>query len=113
MATREGVQVYSILTNNDGGTTFDDAGTSDIAPLTGGRSYTTYASSGTLESIAEEIARNISVQYFIGYRTTNEAKDGKFRRIKVNVNNAPEEAGKLSVWTRSGYYMEKEKKPKG
>ena len=113
MATREGVQVYSILTNNDGGTTFDDAGTSDISPLTGGRSYATLAASGTLESIAEEIAKNITVQYFIGYRTTNEAKDGKFRRIKVNVNNAPEGAGKLSIWARSGYYVEKEKKPKG
>lgn len=112
MATKEGVQVYSILTNNDGGTTYDDAGTSDIVPLTGGRSYTTFSSSGTLESIAEEIAQNIGVQYLIGYHTTNEAKDGKFRRIKVVVDNAPEDLGKLAVWTRSGYYAEKQKKPK-
>ena len=113
MATKEGVQVYSILTNNNGGTTFDDAGTSDIAPLTGGRSYTTFSSSFTLESIAQEISRNLVVQYFIGYHTTNEAKDGKWRRIKVNVNSAPETAGTLKVWTRSGYYAEKQKKPKG
>ena len=110
MATKQGVQVYSILTNSAGGTTFDDGGTSDIAPLTGGRMYTTFAASGTLESIAQEIARNIGVQYFIGYRTTNPEKDGKWRRIKVEVVNAPEDLGKVSVWTRSGYYTEKEKK---
>ncbi|HTG75348.1 MAG TPA: hypothetical protein VMB70_16365, partial [Terriglobia bacterium] len=67
----------------------------------------------SLESIAQEISRNLGVQYFIGYHTTNEAKDGKWRRIKVNVNNAPETAGTLKVWTRSGYYAEKQKKPKG
>jgi Ca-activated chloride channel family protein len=112
MATRQGVQVYSILTNNDGGTEFDDGGTSDIAHLTGGRNYTTFAASGTLESIAEEIARNIGVQYFIGYRTTNPEKDGKWRRIKVEVANAPEDLGKLTVWTRFGYYADKEEKKK-
>ena len=112
MATSQRVQVYSILTNNDGGTTFDDAGTSDIAPLTGGRNYLTTAFSSTLESIAEEISRQIGVQYLIGYRSTNLSKDGKWRGIKVHLLNAPEDQGKLSVWTRSGYYADKEKKPK-
>jgi Ca-activated chloride channel homolog len=111
MATKQGVQVYSILTNSDGGTEFDDQGTSYISPLTGGRSYTTFAASGTLESIAEEIARNIAVQYFIGYRTTNPTKDGKWRKIKVEVN-PPEDLGKLTIWTRSGYYIDKDKKKK-
>jgi Ca-activated chloride channel homolog len=113
MATREGVQVYSILTDNGDGTTFDDAGTSDIAPLTGGRGYITTAFAGTLETIAEEISRGIGVQYFIGYRTTNPAKDGKWRGIKVRLVDAPEDSGKLSVRTRSGYYADKEKKSKG
>lgn len=113
MATKEQVQVYSILTNNVGGDTFDDAGTSDIVPLTGGRAYTTFTAAGTLETIAEEIAKGVGVQYLIGYHTTNEAKDGKFRRIKVVVNNAPEDLGKLTVWSRSGYYIEKQKKTKG
>jgi hypothetical protein len=112
MATKEGVQVYSILTNNAGGTTFDDAGTSDIAPLTGGRGYIATAASLTLETIAEEIARGLAVQYFIGYHSTNEASDGKWRGIKVEVADAPQQRGKLKVWTRSGYYSEKEKKPK-
>ena len=109
-ATKQGVQVYSILTNSDGGTDFDDGGTSDIAHLTGGRNYTTYASSGTLEHIAEEIAHNIGVQYFVGYRTTHPDKDGKWRRIKVEVANPPADLGKLDIWTRWGYYADKEKK---
>jgi VWFA-related protein len=110
MATSQRVQVYSILTNNDGGTTFDDSGTSDIARLTGGRNYTTFAAGGILESIAEEISRQIAVQYLIGYRSTNTSEDGKWRSIKVQLLNAPEDQGKLNVWTRSGYYADKEKK---
>jgi len=108
-ATRQGVQVYSVLTSNDTGA-FDDAGTSDIAPLTGGRAFISATSSGSLEAFAEEIASGIGVQYLIGYHTTNPEKDGKWRRIKVEVVDPPAEAGKLTVWTRSGYYADKEKK---
>jgi Ca-activated chloride channel family protein len=109
MATRQGVQVYSVLTANDSGAV-DDAGTSDIAPLTGGRSFLSATSSGSLESLAEEIASGVGVQYLIGYYTTNPEKDGKWRRIKVELVNPPEQLGKLSLWTRSGYYTDKEKK---
>jgi Ca-activated chloride channel homolog len=112
MATKQGVQVYSILTTNADGTIEDD-GTSDIAPLTGGRSYLTSAFSGALEGVAGEIVRGIGVQYFIGYRSTNSNKDGKWRAIKVKLVDAPDNLGKLSVWTRSGYYADKEKKSKG
>jgi hypothetical protein len=110
MATSQRVQVYSILTNNDGGTTFDDAGTSDIAHLTGGRNYTTFAAGGILENIAEEISRQIAVQYLSGYRSSNTEKNGKWRGIKVQLVNPPEDQGKLNVWTRSGYYSDKEQK---
>jgi Ca-activated chloride channel family protein len=112
MATQQGVQVYSILTNNDGGTTFDDGGTSDIAPLTGGRGYIADSASGTLEHIAEEIAHGLGVQYLVGYYPTNEEKDGKWRGIKVEVVDPPAGLGKLSITARSGYYAEKEKKAK-
>lgn len=108
MATRQGVQVYSILTSNDGGITFDDQGTSDIAPLTGGRSYLAPSFSGTLEAIAAEIASEIGVQYFIGFHSTNPARDGKWRGLKVSLTDPPA-AGKVSVRTRSGYYIDKEK----
>jgi Ca-activated chloride channel family protein len=111
LATKQGVQVYSILTANQAGS-FDDAGTSDIAPLTGGRGYIAPTFSSTLETFAEQIARGVAVQYLIGYHTTNPEKDGKWRGIKVELQNAPEDQGKLSVWSRTGYYAEKEKKAK-
>jgi hypothetical protein len=115
MATKQEVQVYSILTSNEGDASdaFDDGGgTSDIAPLTGGRSYMAPPVSSALESTAIEIARGLGVQYEIGYRSTNPAPDGKWRSIKVSVVNPPEGSGKLSVWTKAGYYTDKEKKGK-
>ena len=111
-ATRQDVQVYSIIVVPFGEGAIDDGGTSDIAPLTGGRSYLAADFSGALESTAREIARGLGVQYEIGYRSTNPTPDGKWRSIKVKLVNVPENAGKLDVWTKSGYYVDKEKKAK-
>lgn len=112
VATRQGVQVYSILTSNDGGDVYDDGGTSYISPLTGGKNYLASPVSFSLESTAREIARGLGVQYSVGYRSTNPTPDGKWRRIRVSVVDAPETAGKLSVWTKAGYYIDKERKGK-
>ena len=112
VATKQEVQVYSILTSNDGGDVYDDGGTSYISPLTGGKNYLASPISFSLESTAKEIARGLGVQYEVGYRSTNPTPDGKWRRIRVSVVNAPESAGKVSVWTKAGYYVDKEKKKK-
>ena len=112
VASKQAVQVYSIVTSNDGGDITDDDSTSNISPLTGGREYLSFPTSFGLESIVQQIARGIAVQYEIGYRSTNPANDGKWRKIKVNVANIPETVGKVSVWTKSGYYADKEKKTK-
>jgi Ca-activated chloride channel family protein len=110
IATRQDVQVYSILTSNDGSDVYDDGETSDISPLTGGRNYIATPLSFSLEATAQEIAHGLSVQYEIGYRSTNPAPDGKWRKIKVNLADVAETNGKLSVRTKAGYYVEKEKK---
>jgi Ca-activated chloride channel family protein len=112
VATKQEVIVYSILTSNDGSDIYDDGGTSYISPLTGGQNYLASPISFSLESAAKEIALGLGVQYEIGYRSTNPANDGKWRRIKVKLVNPPEEAGKLSVWTKAGYYTDKVKKAK-
>jgi len=112
IATKLEVQVYSILTSNDGSDIYDDGGTSFISPLTGGRNYLATPVSFSLESTAKEIARGLGVQYAVAYRSTNPAPDGKWRRIRVSVHDAPETAGKLDVWTKEGYYVEKDKKAK-
>ena len=108
---RSSRSIRSSPTDN-GGTTFDDVGTIRHRPTDRGR-IVLRSRCPERSNPSRKRSRRHPVQYFIGYRATNEAKDGKWRRIKVNVNNAPEEAGKLSVWTRSGYYAEKQKKPKG
>jgi Ca-activated chloride channel family protein len=53
-----------------------------------------------VEPIAHQVARDIRNQYTIGYKPSNEALDGTYRRIKVTVK-AP---GNPVPRTRSGYY---------
>jgi VWFA-related protein len=53
-----------------------------------------------VDRIAHEVARDIRSQYTIGYKPSNEALDGTYRRIKVTVK-AP---GNPTPRTRTGYY---------
>jgi len=52
-----------------------------------------------IANITPEIAHEIRNQYIVAYTPTNEALDGTFRKIKVEVN-VPD----VTVRTRSGYY---------
>ncbi len=74
-----------------------------IAEQTGGRMYTP----DRIEDLARvysEIADDLRIQYQIGYNSTNRAHDGKWREIRVAVNNHPEAV----VRTRKGYYARKD-----
>ena len=51
----------------------------------------------------ERIAHDIRNQYTLAYYPTNEAHDGTFRTVAVQVT-PPRGAGKLTVRTRTGYY---------
>ena len=51
----------------------------------------------------EKIAREVSEHYTIGYYPSNEARDGRWRKIRVAVV-ADQPNGKYVVRTRSGYY---------
>jgi len=73
----------------------------DIAEMTGGHSY--HGGVQDLQDICEKIAIELKSQYVIGYESTNTAKDGKYRKIRLRVA-PPEGMGKLSVRTREGYY---------
>jgi Ca-activated chloride channel homolog len=53
-----------------------------------------------VQSLAEEIARDIRNQYTIAYEPQLQALDGSYRQIKVTV----EAPGKPTVRTRTGYY---------
>jgi VWFA-related protein len=53
-----------------------------------------------VDGIAREVAHEIRNQYIVGYTPSNQALNGKFRKIHVTVSAA----GNPAVRTRTGYY---------
>ncbi len=53
-----------------------------------------------LSGVYSQIADDLRIQYQLGYNSTNRAHDGKWREIRVEVENHPGAA----VRTRKGYY---------
>lgn len=81
-----------------------------FAEITGGVSYFPRFVS-ELPSIMRDIAQRLRHQYSLGYVPTNTKKDGKFRKIKVEVKADIDGDGKpdkLKVNHRQGYYAPKE-----
>src|SRR5215467_10322850 len=76
----------------------------DLVQVTGGRAFFP-DSVYELEDICNKIAVELKNQYLVGYRSTNEAKDGKWRKIRLKVN-PPKGTSNLSVRGKSGYYAE-------
>ena len=70
-----------------------------LSELTGG-----YAFHGDgLADICQKIAIELKNEYIIGYRSTNHAKDGKWRKVLVKVT-PPRGLSKLHVRAKAGYY---------
>jgi VWFA-related protein len=55
-----------------------------------------------LEEAFDQISEELRSQYMLGYYPTNNTKDGKFRKIKVDMTNHD-----LKVLARKGYYAPK------
>ena len=72
-----------------------------LAEETGGR-LISVRSEKNLEEAFDQISEELRSQYTLGYYPTNNAKDGKFRKIKVDTNNHD-----LKVLARRGYYAPK------
>lgn len=70
----------------------------ELTSATGGRSWFPPDVS-TIATITPEIAHEIRNQYVVGYTPTNTTKDGKFRKVTVEVN-----VPGAQVRTRSGYF---------
>jgi Ca-activated chloride channel family protein len=75
----------------------------EIAEQTGGRMYSPHRI-GELSSVYSEIADDLRIQYQLGYNSTNRARDGRWREIRVIVESHPE----AEVRTRKGYYARRE-----
>jgi Ca-activated chloride channel family protein len=74
----------------------------ELASLTGGGAFFP-DSVYELEDICTKIAVELKNQYVIGYHSTNEAKDGKWRKIRLKVN-PPKGIQRLNVRAKQGYY---------
>ena len=71
---------------------------SDLTRATGGRLYRP-DSFAALDRVYTEIAEELRSQYAIYYTPTNAARDGRFRRVRVETPGRP-----LQVQARVGYY---------
>jgi Ca-activated chloride channel family protein len=78
---------------------------SDIVETSGGKAFFPN-SVDQLNDICTKIAIELKNQYLLGYRSTNEAKDGQWRHVHVEVN-PPKGLPPLAVRARTGYYAPK------
>ena len=72
----------------------------DLAAISGGNSFFP-SSVYNLENICRTIATELKYQYVLGYHSTNQTKDGEWRKIKVS---AEYPNNKLTTRAKQGYY---------
>jgi Ca-activated chloride channel homolog len=71
-----------------------------LAEATGGESFLPRGVND-VDDVLQQIADDIRHSYTLGYVSSNSARDGRFRRIRVAVTDAPRRS--LRVRTRDGY----------
>jgi Ca-activated chloride channel family protein len=76
----------------------------DLVQITGGRAFFR-DSVNELEDICTKIGVELKNEYVLGYHSTNEAKDGKWRKIRLKIKGT-KGLPTLSVRGKSGYYAE-------
>ena len=101
------VQIYAIgLYTPGGGPTVEEqlgpALLNDLTTMTGGRTFAV-RQVGELPDIASKISMELRNQYVIGYRPTDRAHDGKWRKIKIKLH-PPKGLPPLTVFAKSGYF---------
>ncbi len=86
------------------------AGYEDLARFTGGRLYQAEADTqlrANLETLAEELKN----QYVLGFKSTNDAKNDKWRKIEVKMQNPPSgmKEKDMKAKVRDRYFVAKPK----
>ena len=74
----------------------------EIAEMTGGRQFPV-ENLNDLPDVARKIGRELRSLYVLGYKSTNEERDGKWRKIQVKLN-PPRGLPPLQLFNKSGYY---------
>jgi len=70
--------------------------------MTGGRVFAV-ENLNELPDVATKISLELRNQYVLGYRPSNKAHDGRWRKIKIKMY-APRGLPPLSVYSKTGYY---------
>ena len=101
-AQRNNVAIY-VISVNSFGLRLDDSNRIDgvlerFAAETGGKAFFP-TELKELVSYFKMISNELRSQYTIAYRSTNESRDGAFRKVRIDVKN-----GHYSVRSRPGYY---------
>jgi len=100
------VEIYSIgLFDNSPATSEERYGPyllNEISDVTGGRMFR-IDDPNELTDVATKIGVELRNQYVIGYRPTNAARDGKWRKVKVKLV-PPKGLPPLTVHAKTGYY---------
>jgi Ca-activated chloride channel homolog len=73
----------------------------ELSEITGGHSFR--GSIDDLQEICEKIASELKNQYVIGYSSSNTARDGKWRKLRLRVNPPAGTSG-LHLRAKEGYY---------
>jgi len=73
-----------------------------LTEQTGGRHFAV-GNLADLPDVAARIGLELRNEYVLGYRSTNMARDGKYRKVEVKLANVSK-LGKLRARARGGYY---------
>ena len=105
MAQKSDVSIYTISTNSSGffGITAPKADKvlRRLADDTGGRAFFPFKAEDLSESF-QDISAELRSQYSVAYRSSNPARDGSFRSVKIETDRK-----NLRVKARKGYYAAK------
>jgi VWFA-related protein len=94
-AQRTDTVIYVLLISADGG---DQAVAKKLTDETGGRTFVV-RNDKDLKQAFDQLFDEMRSQYTLGYSPTNKARNGSYRKIKVEMKNKD-----YSVLTRRGYY---------
>lgn len=76
-----------------------------FAEASGGRAFYPKTTQD-LQQVVAEISRGVRSHYVLGYRPTNAARDGKFRKVKIEMADAPGRADRKAL-APAGYFARK------
>jgi Ca-activated chloride channel family protein len=98
------VQIYAIGT---GGFEFErgrpgQTVIEELTKMTGGRAFFPMLTN-ELDDVCRKIGTLLKGQYVLGYRSTNERQDGRWRRIQVKLSPSAD-TPHLHIRARAGYY---------